>query len=371
MSLVYSHSMRVILAGGGTGGHVIPAIAIAQELKNAYGAEVLFVGTARGIENRLVPAAGFPLQLIQVGALNRVSFATRVKTALGLPRAVWESRQMLDDFQPDVVIGVGGYASGPAMLAAIMKGIPSLAFEPNVVPGFANRIVARWVSAAAVHFQETAKYFRHGEVTGVPVRQAFFEIKERSEQSGRPTLLVFGGSQGAHAINQAMIQSLPGLIAQAPTIHIIHQTGERDYNDAQAAYKQVGISAEVYPFINDMPNFFARADLLLCRSGASTVAEIAAAGKPAIFVPFPRAADDHQRVNAQALERAGAAVVLEETRLNEVWLVETVSALLGDRPRLRRMSAAARSLAHPNAARDIAQMAATLAGIEEAATDLR
>jgi UDP-N-acetylglucosamine--N-acetylmuramyl-(pentapeptide) pyrophosphoryl-undecaprenol N-acetylglucosamine transferase len=356
--------MRAILAGGGTGGHVIPALAIAQELQKTYGAEILFIGTARGIENRLVPAAGFSLRLIEVGALNRVSLATRLKTSLGLPRAVLAARKMLSEFQPDVVIGVGGYASGPAMLAALWKAIPTLAFEPNVVPGFANRVVARWVSAAAVHFQETARYFRHAEVTGVPVRHAFFDIAGKSVQHEQPTLLVFGGSQGAHAINQAVIQCLPELGRQAPGIHIIHQTGERDYNDAQAAYQRAGASAEVFPFINDMPAFFARADLLLCRSGASTVAEIAAAGKPAIFVPFPRAADDHQRVNAQALERAGAAVVLEETRLDDVWLVETVSALLSDRPRLRRMSEAARSLAHPNAARDIAGIAVRLAGNE-------
>jgi UDP-N-acetylglucosamine--N-acetylmuramyl-(pentapeptide) pyrophosphoryl-undecaprenol N-acetylglucosamine transferase len=355
--------MRAILAGGGTGGHVIPALAIAQELQKAYGAEVLFIGTARGIENRLVPAAGFVLRLIEVGALNRVSLATRLKTSLGLPGAVWAARKMLAEFGPDVVIGVGGYASGPAMLAAIMKRIPTLAFEPNVVPGFANRLVARWVSAAAVHFEETAKYFRHAEVTGVPVRPAFFDIADKVP-GGIPTLLVFGGSQGAHAINQAMIQCLPELMKQAPGIRIIHQTGERDYNDAQAAYQRAGVSADVSAFINDMPGYFARADLLLCRSGASTVAEVAAAGKPAIFVPFPRAADDHQRVNAQALEQAGAAVVLEETKLDDVWLVETVSALLGDPSRLRRMSQAAKSLSHPNAARDIAAMAAQLAGIE-------
>ena len=326
--------MRAILAGGGTGGHVIPALAIAHELQKTYDAEVLFIGTARGIENRLVPAAGFPLRLIEVGALNRVSLATRLKTFSGLPRAVWAARGMLAEFLPDVVIGVGGYASGPAMLAAVLKGIPTLAFEPNVVPGFANRMVARWVSAAAVHFQETAKYFRHAEVTGVPVRQAFFDIAAKTAAHDLPTLLVFGGSQGAHAINQAMTRCLPELMRQAPGIHIIHQTGERDYNDVQAAYQRAGASAEVFPFINDMPAFFARADLVLCRSGASTVAEIAAAGKPAIFVPFPRAADDHQRVNAQALERAGAAVVLEETKLDNVWLVETISSLLGDPVRL-------------------------------------
>jgi UDP-N-acetylglucosamine--N-acetylmuramyl-(pentapeptide) pyrophosphoryl-undecaprenol N-acetylglucosamine transferase len=357
--------MRAILAGGGTGGHVIPALAIAQELQKQFGAEVLFIGTARGIENRLVPAAGFPLRLIEVGALNQVSLKIRLKTLFRLPLAVWEARRMLSEFGPDVVIGVGGYASGPAMLAAILRKIPTLAFEPNVVPGFANRMVARWVSGAAVHFEETARFFPRAQVTGVPVRQAFFEIAEKIAPNAKPTLLVFGGSQGAHAINQAMIQCLPELLKQAPGIHIIHQTGERDYNEAQAAYQRAGASAEVSPFISDMPAIFARADLVLCRSGASTVAEIAAAGKPAIFVPFPRAADDHQRINAQALEKAGAAVVLEETKLDDVWLVETVSTLLADSPRLRRMSEAARSLAHPNAARDIAGMAAQLAGLQD------
>jgi UDP-N-acetylglucosamine--N-acetylmuramyl-(pentapeptide) pyrophosphoryl-undecaprenol N-acetylglucosamine transferase len=418
--------MRVILAGGGTGGHVIPALAIANELKKSYGAECLFIGTARGIENRLVPAAGFPLQLVRVGALKNVSLMTRLKTAFDLPRAVWDAGRMLNEFAPDVVIGVGGYASGPAMLAAVMKHIPTLAFEPNVVPGFANRMVARFVSGAAVHFEETAKYFRHAEVTGVPVRSAFFEIG-RSEQSmplllaqtarekrgahdtfaedGKSesppsfaqnakegwgnlgieelsihskhpsTVLVFGGSQGAHAINEAMMRCLAVLAREAPGIHIIHQTGERDYNDALTAYKNAvaaapsaaaGFTFEVFKFIEDMPAAFARADLVVCRSGASTVAEIAAAGKPAIFVPFPRAADDHQRVNAEALAQHGAAVVVEESKLEGVWLAETIAALLQDSRQLRKMSEAARALAHPNAAGDIAAMAARVAGMDVA-----
>jgi UDP-N-acetylglucosamine--N-acetylmuramyl-(pentapeptide) pyrophosphoryl-undecaprenol N-acetylglucosamine transferase len=360
--------MRAILAGGGTGGHVIPALAIANELKKSYAAEVLFIGTARGIENRLVPATGYPLQLVRVGALKNVSLITRAKTAFDLPRAVWSAGRMLSEFAPDVVIGVGGYASGPAMLAAVVKHIPSLAFEPNVVPGFANRVVARFVSGAAVHFEETAKYFRRAEVTGVPVRQAFFEIPPK--RGGTPTLLVFGGSQGAHAINEAMIRCLPELQRQAPGIRILHQTGERDYDDAVAAYRRFnesGLSepAEVFKFIEDMPAAFARADLLVCRSGASTVAEITAAGKPAIFVPFPRAADDHQRVNAEALARSGAAVVVEESKLEGVWLAETIAALIGDAQRLKSMSDTARELSHPNAARDIAAMAARVAGIDE------
>jgi UDP-N-acetylglucosamine--N-acetylmuramyl-(pentapeptide) pyrophosphoryl-undecaprenol N-acetylglucosamine transferase len=352
--------MRAILAGGGTGGHVIPALAIAQELKKQYGAELLFIGTARGIENRLVPAVGFTLKLIEVGSLNRVSWKTRLKTFSGLPGAVLEARRMLKEFRPDVVIGVGGYASGPAMLAAVLGRIPTVAFEPNVVPGFANRVVARWVSAAAVHFEETARYFKNAKVTGVPVRQTFFEIAPKSP--GPPTLLVFGGSQGAQAINRVMIESAPALLERIPGLHIIHQTGERDYNDVQAAYAPLRGVAEAHRFIDNMPNYFAQADLIVCRSGASTVAEIAAAGKPAIFVPFPRAADDHQKRNAEALSRAGAAMMLEEFNLDGATLVDSVAGLFLDPARLTQMGQAASKLAHPNAARDIADMAVRLAG---------
>lgn len=355
--------MRAILAGGGTGGHVIPALAIAQCLKEIYGAEVLFIGTARGIENRLVPGAGFELRLVQVGALKNVSLATRLKTAFDLPLAIWHSAQIIGDFRPGVMIGVGGYASGPAMMAASLRSVPTLAFEPNVVPGFANRLVAPMVTAAAVHFEETGRYFRRYRVTGVPVRRAFFDITKCRANLNEPTLLVFGGSQGAHAINQAVIESLEPLRHAIPGLHIIHQTGERDYNEAQAAYLGTPGSAEVYPFIDDMPGTFARADLLLCRSGASTVAEITAAGKPAIFIPFPGAADDHQKRNAEALERAGAALMIEQKDLTSERLVEVVSSLLNDRTRRTAMAAAARRLAHPNAAAEIAQMAARMAGV--------
>jgi UDP-N-acetylglucosamine--N-acetylmuramyl-(pentapeptide) pyrophosphoryl-undecaprenol N-acetylglucosamine transferase len=363
--------MRVIIAGGGTGGHVIPALAIAYQLKKQFAAEILFIGTARGIETRLVPQAGYPLELIKVGALKNVSLGTRARTMFDLPRALWTAGRMLNDFRPDVVIGVGGYASGPAMLAAIRRRIPTLAFEPNVVPGFANRLVARFVSAAAVHFEETCEYFRNCKVTGVPVREAFFKIPQKNldaqnfsgqASASTPTLLVFGGSQGAHAINQAMVESLPGLRAKIPALHIIHQTGQRDYDEVRSAYQRAAISGEVHKFIDDMPATFARADLLVCRSGASTVGEITAAGKPAIFVPFPRAADDHQNVNARALERAGAAVVVEESNLEAAYLVDTIAALLNDPARLRAMCAAAKSLAHPQAVEEIAEMVKRLAG---------
>jgi UDP-N-acetylglucosamine--N-acetylmuramyl-(pentapeptide) pyrophosphoryl-undecaprenol N-acetylglucosamine transferase len=352
--------MRIIIAGGGTGGHVIPALAIAQQLKKQFDAEVLFIGTARGIETRLVPQAGFLLELIQVGALKNVSLMTRAKTIFDLPRAIATSSRMLSEFDPEVVIGVGGYASGPAMVAAIRRRLPTLAFEPNVVPGFANRMIARWVSAAAVHFEETCRYFPNCRVTGVPVRSAFFDIPAKNQ--GPPTLLVFGGSQGARAINQAMMESLAGLRAKIPGIHIIHQTGQRDYDQVLAAYQRSGISGEVHKFIDDMPGTFGRADLLVCRSGASTVGEITAAGKPAIFVPFPAAADDHQNVNARALERVGAAVVVEESNLGAAYLVDTIAALIGDSGRLQSMSAEAKTLAHPRAVEEIAEMVVRLAG---------
>ncbi|SRR5579872_646789 len=348
--------MRAILAGGGTGGHVIPALAIAQELQKRCSAEILFIGTARGIENRLVPAAGFTLRLVEVGALKNVSFATRLKTSLDLPRAVFDARRMLADFKPNVVIGVGGYASGPAMLAAMLSRIPTLAFEPNVVPGFANRIVARFVSAAAVHFEETAKYFRNARVTGVPVRQAFFEIPSRPINQP-PTLLVFGGSQGAHAINQTVIASARALRERITPLRILHQTGERDYNDAMAAYSQNSGAFEAFRFIDDMPAYFSRADLIVCRSGASTVAEIAAAGKAAIFIPFPRAADNHQKRNAEALVRAGAAVMLEESKLTADCLTQTITELLAHPSLLQKMGEAARAMSHPRAAQEIAEMA--------------
>src|SRR5215469_14711735 len=351
--------MRVLIAGGGTGGHVIPALAVARELKSRYNAEVLFVGTARGMENRLVPQAGFELALVKVGALKNVSLATRLRTLFDLPRAILQARKIIRQFRPDVVIGVGGYASGPAMAAAILGRISTLAFEPNLVPGFANRMVGRRVSAAAVHFEQTKKYFRNAKVVGVPVRQEFFTVSSPT-QSYPPTLLVFGGSQGAHAINLAVTAAVPEVQGRLPGLRVIHQTGERDYNEVQAAYTRAGIAAEVSAFIDNMPQAFAGADLLVCRSGASTVAEVTAAGKPAIFIPFPRAADDHQRRNAEAIAEAGAAVLIPEAELTPEKLAQTVTELLSDPARLQTMAAKARQLGHPDAAAKVAEMVVQL-----------
>jgi UDP-N-acetylglucosamine--N-acetylmuramyl-(pentapeptide) pyrophosphoryl-undecaprenol N-acetylglucosamine transferase len=302
---------------------------------------------------------------VKIGALKNVSWLTRLRTLFDLPLAILQARKIMAIFNPDVVVGVGGYASGPAMAAALLEKIPTLAFEPNYVPGFANKVVGKRVSAAAVHFEQTAKYFRNAQVVGVPVRQEFFAIpvsQAASVDSGPPTLLVFGGSQGAHAINQAMIGAITEVQRRIPGVRIIHQTGERDYNEVAAAYQQAGVTAEVSAFIDKMPQAFAQADLLVCRSGASTVAEITAAGKPAIFIPFPAAADDHQRRNAEAIAAGGAAVLIPQAELTPQRLAETIVELLGDRKKLAEMSARARALSHHDAAGRVARMVAELAG---------
>ncbi len=352
--------MRAVIVGGGTGGHVIPALAIGRELRERYSAELIFIGTSRGIETRLVPQAGFDLRLLQVGALKNVSLARRARTLTDLPRAVLTCRSIFADFRPQVVIGVGGYASGPGMLAAILSRIPTLAFEPNLVPGFANRMVARCVSAAAVHFEETKRLFRNARVTGVPVRQQFFNIPQR-RFSPPGSLLVFGGSQGARVLNQTMIDGIARW--KELGIRVVHQTGERDFEKVDAAYKQAGFPARIRKFIDDMPSAFADADVLLCRSGASTVAEITAAGKPAIFVPFPFAADDHQLKNAEALQQAGAGRLIPEKSLNAETLTAAVVELLSSPATLNSMATRARALAHPDAGREIAEIAAKLAGV--------
>jgi UDP-N-acetylglucosamine--N-acetylmuramyl-(pentapeptide) pyrophosphoryl-undecaprenol N-acetylglucosamine transferase len=354
--------MKIILAGGGTGGHVIPALAIAQELRRG-GHDAAFVGTERGIETRLVPNAGFPLYLVKVGALNRVSLATRLRTLIDLPLSIFAAMRILRGFQAQVVIGVGGYAAGPATIAAVLLRIPVVLFEPNVVPGYANRAVARFAAKAAVQFAQTGRSFsRFGvtvEVTGVPVRPAFFALPAR--RSPQPTLLVFGGSQGARALNRIVRDSAAELLALIPNLNIVHQTGSREFDEVCNFYTDHKIAVEVSAFIDDMPQRFADADLIVCRSGASTVAEVAAAGKCALFVPFPGAADDHQLRNAESLAQADAALLIPESELSPERFVNEVTALLASPERLAAMGGKARALAHPDAAAHVAAMALTAA----------
>jgi UDP-N-acetylglucosamine--N-acetylmuramyl-(pentapeptide) pyrophosphoryl-undecaprenol N-acetylglucosamine transferase len=354
-----------LIAGGGTGGHIIPALAVARELKKRYAAEVVFVGTARGMETRLVPEAGFPLRLIHVGQLNNVSLATRVRTVLGLPKSLFDCRAMMKEFRPGAVFGVGGYASGPTMAAALWMGVPTMAFEPNAMPGMANRLVGKRVQAAAVNFPEAAKWFRNCEVTGIPVRPEFFAVRDATP-SARPRLLVFGGSQGARILNTNVPKVAKELLDAVPGLTIVHQSGRKNLDVTLAAYAASGADAarvEVRAFIEEMPARFAEASLVMARSGASTVAELAAAGKPSLLVPFAAAADAHQKHNAEAMVAGGAAAMLEERELDEGGrLLETLTGLLKDPGRLEAMGAAARLQAHPDAAERIADRLAGLAG---------
>ena len=360
--------LRILIAGGGTGGHIIPALAVAHELVERHKAEVLFVGTARGLELRLVPEAGFRLRLIAVGPLKNVSLATRLRTMLQLPRSIIECRRLIREFKPDVVFGVGGYASGPAMAAALWLKFPTMIFEPNAMPGLANRLVGKKVQAAAVNFPAAAAWFSNSEVTGIPVRPMFFTIEPPTGEA--PHLLVFGGSLGARIFNIHLPAILPALLDAVPGLTVLHQCGTRHLDVTQAAYAASGADParwQVCPYFDDMPARFAGAHLVMARSGASTVAELAAAGKPALLVPFAAAADHHQRSNAEAMVAVGAAVMLQEKELDEPGrLLATLTGLLTDKDRLAAMSAAARTQAHPAAAERIADRLAELAAVRTA-----
>jgi UDP-N-acetylglucosamine--N-acetylmuramyl-(pentapeptide) pyrophosphoryl-undecaprenol N-acetylglucosamine transferase len=354
--------LRVLIAGGGTGGHIIPALAVARELVARHGAEVLFVGTARGMESRLVPAAGFGLHLIEVGQLKNVSLMTRVRTLLDLPRSILACRRLIHEFKPAVVFGVGGYASGPAMAAAIWTRVPAMAFEPNAMPGLANRLVGKRVQAAAVNFPTAARWFSNCEVTGIPVRPEFFALKPPSAGTA-PHLLIFGGSQGARIFNVDLPRIILALLDAIPELTVLHQSGARHGETTLAAYAATGADParwRVEPFLDDMPARFAEAHLVMARSGASSVAELAAAAKPSLLVPFAAAADEHQKRNAEAMVEAGAAVMLEEPGLDAPGrLLETLKGLLNDPQRLAAMAAAARTQAHPDAAERIADRLAS------------
>jgi UDP-N-acetylglucosamine--N-acetylmuramyl-(pentapeptide) pyrophosphoryl-undecaprenol N-acetylglucosamine transferase len=356
--------LRVLIAGGGTGGHIIPALAVANELVARHGAEILFVGTQRGMEIRLVPEAGYNLRLVDVGQLKNVSLMTRLRTLFELPRSMRDCKRLVREFAPNVVLGVGGYASGPAMAAALHLDIPTMAFEPNAMPGLANRLVGKKVQAACVNFPAAAHWFNNAEVTGIPVRPEFFTLREPLI-SAAPHLLVFGGSQGARIFNLHLPQIIVALLEAVPWLTVLHQSGVRHFEPTQAAYEASGADPsrwQVRPFLDDMPSRFGQANLVMARSGASTVAELAAAGKPSLLVPFAASADDHQKRNAEEMVNAGAAVLLDEPDLDlSDKLLNTLVHLLQSPEKLALMSVAARKQAHPDAAVRIADRLAGMA----------
>jgi UDP-N-acetylglucosamine--N-acetylmuramyl-(pentapeptide) pyrophosphoryl-undecaprenol N-acetylglucosamine transferase len=345
------------MAGGGTGGHVIPAIAVAREVCR-MGFRVLFVGTARGVEHRLVPAAGFQLETIRVGGIKNLGIATRVVSLWRLVAETLGQMARFSEWKPAAVFSMGGYVAGPPVLAALLRGVPVVVMEPNAVPGFTNRHIARWVKRALISFEETARFFPKGrtELTGLPVREEFFAVKNKSE--GEFTVLITGGSQGSKTLNEAARQSWTLFRAAGLALRFIHQTGVPMYDEIATGFRDSGLAGEVAPFIADMAGAFREADLVICRSGAGAVSELAAAGKPSVLIPFPFAADQHQLKNAEAFERAGAARMSVDRDWNGQRMFEIVRELSENRERLAAMGECARKLARPGAALRAAEILA-------------
>jgi UDP-N-acetylglucosamine--N-acetylmuramyl-(pentapeptide) pyrophosphoryl-undecaprenol N-acetylglucosamine transferase len=361
--------LRVVIAGGGTGGHLYPGIAVAREIVSRRpDAQISFAGTARGIEARVVPREGFALDLIRSGGLKGKSIADWARGAWLLPLGLADAWGLIWARRPHLVIGVGGYSSGPVVLIAAVRGIPTMLLEQNAVPGLTNRMLARFVRAAAVTFDSTQAFFGpKAFVSGNPVRPEFVSAAGPGKESGidegsdhGSRLLVFGGSQGAHAINMAMVEAAAELAASSSHLRLTHQTGERDVEMVRVAYRQAGLEADVEPFLYDMGRRLGQADVIVCRAGATTLAEITAAGKAAILVPLPTATDDHQRRNAEALASAGAAEVLLQTEMTGHALAQRILALARDDDRRARIAAAARALARPDAAKVIVDRALSL-----------
>ncbi len=344
----------MLIAAGGTGGHIYPGIAVAKEVMRRDSASVVkFVGTARGLEMRLVPNAGFELLIIESAGLKNVSSMARLRGLLLLPKSIFAARRLIREFHPDVVVGAGGYVSGPVLLAASLMRRPTMVMDSNALPGWTNRVLARWIDKAAVSFAEALPFFHgKGVLTGNPVRSEFFEIPARQRDGAHISLLVFGGSQGARAINEAMIAALPGLESQRQSLRVTHQTGQSDLEKVKQGYMNSGWQNQVNvrPYIDDMVSEFAKADLIISRAGATSSAELVAAGKAAIMVPFPLAADDHQRKNAEALQAAGAARMILQKELSGERLATEINSLLAAPEQIDQMELAGRKLARRDAA---------------------
>ncbi len=361
--------LAVVIAGGGTGGHLYPGIAVARELlRRMPDAIVTFAGTARGIESRVVPKLGFGLDVIRSAGLKGASPAALVRGVTLLPLGGLDAWTIVTKRRPDLVIGVGGYSSGPVVLAAAARGIPTMLLEQNAVPGLTNRLLARVVSAAAVTFDSTVVFFGgKGFVSGNPVRPEFLApdaprdgIPDAPQAPVRARVLIFGGSQGAHAINMAMVEGAPRLAAHHGGLSITHQTGQRDVERVRDGYREAGLDARVEAFLYEMHREVRGADVVVCRAGATTIAELTAAGKAAVLIPLPTAADDHQRKNAEVLARAGAAELIDQKDLTGAHLAERIVALVGDHARRAAMADAAGRLARPDAARVIVDRALEL-----------
>jgi len=357
--------MRVVIAGGGTGGHLFPGIAIAEEfLRRDKKAEVLFIGTQRGIESKLLGPAGYKLRTIDVEGIKGRGIKALIKGFYQIPQSMWQSGRILKQFQPRIVIGVGGYASGPAVLAAHFMGLPTAIAEQNAAPGITNRILGKFVDKIFVTYAATANSFPAAKVlaSGNPVRRAFAGVRSLQKAAKDfQQLLIFGGSQGAQAINKSIVEMLPQLPKIKNNIRILHQTGARDVEPVREAYARSGIKAEVTAFIVDMAEAYRQADLIICRAGATSLAEITTAGKAAILIPFPFATNDHQTKNAEAMAEKGAATMIEEKDLSGDKLFAVVEKLLKDPQKLQSMEENSAKLGNINAAATIVDACLDLA----------
>jgi UDP-N-acetylglucosamine--N-acetylmuramyl-(pentapeptide) pyrophosphoryl-undecaprenol N-acetylglucosamine transferase len=362
-----SPPLSIVIAGGGTGGHLYPGIAVAQEiLRRDPAARVTFAGTSQGLEARAVPRAGLELDVIRSAGLKGKSLGSRLRGAGLILPGLWDAWRILSRRRPDVVIGVGGYSSGPVVLAAALRRVPTLVLEQNAVPGLTNRLLSRVVRAAAVTYEPTLAFFGgRGIVAGNPVRSEFFTADTKHQGPAAvdrgERVLILGGSQGAHAINMAVVAAAPELVRRHPRLELVHQTGARDEAAVRQQYTAMGIRARAERFLDPVVREVMAADLVICRAGATTLAELAVLGRPAVLVPFPAATDDHQRKNAAVVAAAGAAVVVDERDLTGNRLADVTSRLLADPARLASMAAAMRSLARPDAAARIVDCVLRLA----------
>jgi UDP-N-acetylglucosamine--N-acetylmuramyl-(pentapeptide) pyrophosphoryl-undecaprenol N-acetylglucosamine transferase len=351
-----------VMAGGGTGGHVIPALAVARELR-ARGHTVRFIGTRRGMEAKLVPAENFPIDWIEIGGLKSVGLRKTLSTLAELPWSIWQAGRLLDRAQPSAVFSTGGFVAGPVLLAALWKRIPVVVMEPNAVPGFTHRKLGRWVARALVSFPESEKWFPKGraEVTGMPVREEFFAVPVKPREKVL-TILITGGSQGSRALNQAVEESWPLWAATKMSVRLIHQSGEAAREEIASRFRGTGIDGEITAFLNDTPGAYAEADIVLSRAGMGAVSELAAAGKPSILVPLPTASDQHQLRNAEAFEKAGAARLLPQSELSGARLVEEVVKLADTPGLLKEMGKSARAFAKSGAAKRAADVLESYSG---------
>lgn len=348
-------TMRLLIAGGGTGGHLFPGLAIARAFEQRFAdCAVLFVGTEHGLESRLVPERGYPLAFVPFARLKNTGAREKLRNLARVPGSLLESRRILKRFGPRIVIGVGGYASGPMVLAAALRGLPTAICEQNSVPGLTNRILARVTKRIFTAFEAAGAHFPAKKVrlVGNPVREDLAgRTTRRPGEGDRRSLLVLGGSQGARFLNEQVPVLLDALRQQAPeaTFSVRHQAGKGNGEAVQQRYAALGFEARVDEFIDDMPGAYDEADFVICRAGALTISELAVSGRPALFVPFPYAADDHQSKNAQAMVDAGAALMVQQVQFEERRLATELAGLLWPGARLGEMSERARGLGKPHA----------------------